>query len=79
PGGAEYAILTSWRAARFSELDFSGACSVPGGGAKVLAMFEYSTSGKSIPFRDTGALFNEDAEAFWMAQVKGRKEWESLR
>ncbi|KAF8206002.1 hypothetical protein K438DRAFT_1963779 [Mycena galopus ATCC 62051] len=79
PPGAEYAILTSWRAARFSELDFSGACSVPGGGAKVLAMFGYPTSGKSIPFRDTGALLNEDAEAFWMAQVKGRKEWERIR
>ncbi|KAJ7848483.1 hypothetical protein B0H14DRAFT_2767849 [Mycena olivaceomarginata] len=79
PPGAEYAILTSWRAAKFAELDFSGALSASGGSAKVLAMFGYPNSGKPIPFRDTGAIFNEDSDAFWMAQVKGRKEWERIR
>jgi hypothetical protein len=79
PPGTEYAILTSWCAAKFAELDFSEALSASGGSAKVLAMFRYPNSGKYIPLGDTGAIFNENSDAFWMAQVKGRKEWERIR
>ncbi|KAJ7734549.1 hypothetical protein DFH07DRAFT_928433 [Mycena maculata] len=76
----EYAINTNWRAAQFSELDFSGAC-VPGSGkeARVVFVFPVISSGNTVPMRGNGAVLMEDEEAIWMNQVRGEKDWERIR
>ncbi|KAJ6614589.1 hypothetical protein B0H10DRAFT_1803124 [Mycena sp. CBHHK59/15] len=76
----EYGVQTNWRAAKFGELDFSGARS-PGSAerARVVFMLGYPSSGKFVPMRGSGAILWEDEDSVWMGQVRGKKDWDAIR
>ncbi|KAJ6487719.1 hypothetical protein C8R45DRAFT_994115 [Mycena sanguinolenta] len=82
PPGGEYTFQTNWRSARLGELDFSGArLQEADGGSivRVVLAVGYVLSSQSIPIRGAGGLFMEDDAAVWMFQVRGTKDWESVR
>ncbi|KAJ7436738.1 hypothetical protein FB451DRAFT_187159 [Mycena latifolia] len=79
PPRGEYALQTSWRAARYGELDFSGACVGESVGPRVVFCIGIPSSGASIPLRGNGAVLMEDEDAVWMSQVRGAKDWENIR
>ncbi|KAJ6583285.1 hypothetical protein B0H10DRAFT_1833982 [Mycena sp. CBHHK59/15] len=80
PPGAEFSVAGSWRVARFTELDFSGAC-VRGKtkAARVVFVPTVVTTGKSVPMRGSGNMLMEDEHVLWMGQYRGAKEWEKIR
>ncbi|KAJ7432208.1 hypothetical protein B0H11DRAFT_1760867 [Mycena galericulata] len=80
PSSGEYEMQNNWRAARFAELDFSGACVLGGGQkARVVFVLPFMSSGKNIPIRGSGLVLMEDDDTIWMGQVRGAKDWEIIR
>ncbi|KAF7369439.1 hypothetical protein MVEN_00273200 [Mycena venus] len=85
PPGAEYFVQTSWRAARFGTLDFSGAVvpqredEMTPTAARVVFVHWLSSSKKTIPFRGSGVVAMEDEDVVWTGQVCGKKEWELIK
>ncbi|KAJ7361179.1 hypothetical protein DFH08DRAFT_684361, partial [Mycena albidolilacea] len=81
PRGAESETQTNWCDARLSELDFSGARALGSkdGTGRVLLVLADMLLEEHMPARGNGAILMEDEKAFWMSQVKGRKEWEKIR
>ncbi|KAJ6476039.1 hypothetical protein C8R47DRAFT_1052356 [Mycena vitilis] len=77
PAHGEFVILTNWRSAKYGELDFSGAAD--GDHARVIFMVGYPKYTKAAPMRGSGMIIHEDEEAIWMIQVRGGREWRSLR
>ncbi|KAJ7634518.1 hypothetical protein FB45DRAFT_1141595, partial [Roridomyces roridus] len=69
PPGADYSFQSSWRAASFGALDFSGAQSqIEGkqpGKARVVFVCPVLTSGKAYPLRGSGAVLMEDEDVIW--------------
>ncbi|KAJ7628432.1 hypothetical protein FB45DRAFT_1028524 [Roridomyces roridus] len=65
-----------------SDLDFSGAAFTGGdsqGNGRILFVTSETKLETYMPgLRGTGELLIEDADAFWLSQVKTRKEWDSL-
>ncbi|KAJ7032024.1 hypothetical protein C8F04DRAFT_1040926 [Mycena alexandri] len=74
----EYTFHSNWRSARLGDLDFSGA-STSVEKVRVLLSLGYVVSGKGIPMRGAGADLMEDADAIWMNQIRGAKDWENIR
>jgi hypothetical protein len=81
PRGAESETQTNWCDARLSELDFSGARALGGKDevGRVLLVLVDMLLEEYMPARGNGAILMEDEKAFWMSQVKGKKEWEKIR
>ncbi|KAJ7099972.1 hypothetical protein B0H15DRAFT_503638 [Mycena belliarum] len=79
PPHGEFVMQTSWRAAQYGALDFSGAAVAPGVRACVVFCTGLTTSHRTIPFRGAGAVLMEDEDAVWMAQCRGAKDWEAIR
>ncbi|KAF7369771.1 hypothetical protein MVEN_00309200 [Mycena venus] len=84
PPGAEFSVQSSWRAAKFGELDFSGAEAGPGdrtekGKARVVFVNPVISSSKPLPMRGSGGVLMEDEEVIWMDQHRGEKDWERIR
>lgn len=80
--GEEHETQTDWAAARFSELDFSGARALESeckGSGRVLFVLPKTVLEPYMPLWGHGAILMEDENAFWMSQVKGREEWEEIR
>ncbi|KAJ7735811.1 hypothetical protein B0H16DRAFT_128753 [Mycena metata] len=74
----EYTFHSNWRSACLGDLDFSGA-STSAEKVRVLLSLGYVVSAKSIPMRGAGADLMEDADAIWMNQIRGVKDWENIR
>ncbi|KAJ7683439.1 hypothetical protein B0H17DRAFT_33801 [Mycena rosella] len=72
PPGGEFLMQSSWRKARFGELDFSGAGEVK---ADVLFVMLLYPSGAET----TGTILMEDKDAMWMTQPGGETHWENIR
>ncbi|KAJ6554412.1 hypothetical protein B0H19DRAFT_1071813 [Mycena capillaripes] len=72
---------SSWLAARFGGLDFSGACVTGGNKAVARVMFIHPvvTSSQSRPMRGSGGVLIEDEHVVWMDQHRGRKDWYRIR
>ncbi|KAJ7099971.1 hypothetical protein B0H15DRAFT_944350 [Mycena belliarum] len=83
PPRGEYTGQTNWRKARFGALDFSGACRGatrgPGARGRVVFCVGLSSSRTRVPYRGNGIVLMEDEDAVWMRQVRGAKDWESIR
>jgi hypothetical protein len=84
PPGAEYAVQTSWRTAKFGELDFSGALQFASSGtqrqkARVVGVIPMMTSNRNRPMRGGGAVLMEDQGSVWMSAVSSVKDWEGVR
>ncbi|KAJ6578048.1 hypothetical protein B0H19DRAFT_1122209 [Mycena capillaripes] len=83
PPGAEYAVQTSWRAAKFGELDFGGALQLDVVSekrkARVVGVIPMMTSNKNRPMRGGGAVLMEDENAVWLSVVLSVKDWEAVR
>ncbi|KAJ7850081.1 hypothetical protein B0H13DRAFT_2087582 [Mycena leptocephala] len=85
PPGAEYAVQTSWRAAKFGKLDFSGALQFASSGtqerqkARVVGVIPMMTSNRNRPMRGGGAVLMEDQGSVWMSAVSSVKDWEAMR
>jgi hypothetical protein len=79
PPGGEFGLQTNWRAARFGDLDFSGACVAEKASARVVFVLGLPTSGNNVPMRGSGAVLMEDEDAVWMSEVRGAKDWATIR
>nr|GAT44355.1 predicted protein [Mycena chlorophos] len=82
PPGATFSLQSSWRAAQFGKLDFSGAMPAPRPGEgrkpKVFLVTSFAT-GKNMPLRESGAVEFENEDCIWMNEVRGEKDWEAIR
>ncbi|KAJ6497314.1 hypothetical protein C8R45DRAFT_823157 [Mycena sanguinolenta] len=81
PPCAEYSFQTNWRSARLAELDFSGAVTGNERGTSAPVMFVYPLM-PTIPTRPQRGLtmvLMEDADAVWMWDVRGERDWERIR
>ncbi|KAJ7065048.1 hypothetical protein C8F01DRAFT_983836 [Mycena amicta] len=82
PPGAEYSIQTSWRSAKFSELDFSGALmpvEEDRQRARVVWVTGFSTSRNNMPIRGSGVSFFENEHCIWLGQGHGAKDWAVIK
>ncbi|KAJ7628446.1 hypothetical protein FB45DRAFT_1059211 [Roridomyces roridus] len=76
-------LLPDLHGPKFSDLDFSSAASL-GGVSKGSGRVVFVTSGTRLEphmpvgSHGTGAFLMEDADAFWMTQVRTKKDWDSL-
>ncbi|KAF8179505.1 hypothetical protein K438DRAFT_1938421 [Mycena galopus ATCC 62051] len=81
PPGPEYWMQTNLRAARFAELDFSGAAVGNRMGTAVRVVFTCPETVFSFPPLGRGVTMvtMEDEDAVWMCDTRGAKEWERIR
>ncbi|KAJ7186878.1 hypothetical protein C8R46DRAFT_1206872 [Mycena filopes] len=74
----EFVLLTNWRAAKFGELDFSGAVGA-GARARVVFVAGYPKYSRGVPMRGAGIIMHEDEDAVWMIHIGSGGEWKRLR
>ncbi|KAJ7092796.1 hypothetical protein B0H15DRAFT_882672 [Mycena belliarum] len=79
PPHAEFFVQTSWRAAHYGALDFSGAAVEANTKARVVFCTGFSSSRMKIPYRGFGVILMEDEDAVWMSQTRGANDWEDIR
>ncbi|KAF7341607.1 hypothetical protein MSAN_02058100 [Mycena sanguinolenta] len=82
PPGAEHSFQTDWRAAKLADLDFTGAV-VGNEGMKTTAhvVFVYPLLCTVLkPYRrGVSRVVMDDADAVWMCETRGEKDWEGIR
>ncbi|KAJ6603207.1 hypothetical protein DFH09DRAFT_1458431, partial [Mycena vulgaris] len=72
----EHTVQSNWRKAQFGTLDFSGACVGTQAKPGVMCLLGMKSH---LQLRENGAILMEDEDAVWISQVKGVKDWESMR
>lgn len=77
--GAEYGIVTNWRSAKLSEMDFRGARSDSEGPVNPSFIFCAVPESYNVPVRGALAVVCESDEGIWIAMGLGERVWERVR
>ncbi|KAF7341622.1 hypothetical protein MSAN_02059600 [Mycena sanguinolenta] len=81
PSNAECLFQTNWGAAKLEDLDFTGAVAnnETRTGARVVFVYPLLCSHPTRSRRGITWAVMEDADAVWMCETRGEKDWERIR
>ncbi|KAF7341619.1 hypothetical protein MSAN_02059300 [Mycena sanguinolenta] len=82
PPDAEYLFLTDYRAAKFDQLDFTGAVEGSEGmktATRVVFVYPLLCTVLKPYRRGVNRVLMDDADAVWMSETREEKDWEDIR